>query len=67
MANSAPVLLWMSGPDKLGQFFNQGWLNFTGRTLEQELGDGWIEGVHPDDRQHCLNICHVLFDTRRAV
>jgi PAS domain S-box-containing protein len=65
MANSAPVLLWMSGTDKLGVFFNQAWLNFTGRTLEQELGDGWIEGVHPDDRQHCLDVCHATFDTRQ--
>jgi PAS domain S-box-containing protein len=65
MANSAPVLLWMSGTDKRGVFFNQGWLKFTGRTLEQELGDGWIEGVHPDDRQHCLDVCHTSFDTRQ--
>ena len=65
MADSAPVLIWMSGPDKLGVFFNQGWLNFTGRTLEQELGDGWIDGVHPDDRQHCLDVCHATFDTRQ--
>ena len=65
VADSAPVLLWMSGTDKLGVFFNQGWLNFTGRTLEQELGDGWIEGVHPDDVQHCLDICHTTFDTRQ--
>ena len=65
MADSAPVMLWMSGPDKRGQFFNQGWLNFTGRTLDQELGDGWIESVHPDDRQHCLDVCHTTFDTRQ--
>jgi two-component system, LuxR family, sensor kinase FixL len=65
MADSAPVLLWMSGTDKLGVFFNQGWLKFTGRTMEQELGDGWIEGVHPDDRQHCLDVCHATFDTRQ--
>lgn len=65
MADSAPVLIWMSGSDKLGVFFNQGWLKFTGRTLEQELGDGWIDGVHPDDRQHCLDVCHATFDTRQ--
>ncbi|MEQ9550854.1 MAG: GAF domain-containing protein [Coleofasciculus sp. G3-WIS-01] len=49
MADSAPVLLWMSGTDGLCTFFNQGWLKFTGRSLEQELGNGWAEGVHSDD------------------
>ena len=49
MADAAPVLIWMSGEDKLGTFFNKAWLEFTGRSLEQELGKGWKEGVHPDD------------------
>jgi len=64
-ADNMPILLWMSGTDKLGVFFNQAWLKFTGRTLEQELGDGWIAGVHPDDIQHCLDVCHTTFDTRQ--
>lgn len=49
MADAAPVLLWMSGPDNLCYFFNKPWLEFRGRTLEQEIGTGWREGVHPDD------------------
>jgi PAS domain S-box-containing protein len=65
MANSAPVLLWMSGPDKLCNFFNQGWLAFTGRSLEQELGTGWTQGVHPDDLQHCLETYESAFDARQ--
>jgi PAS domain S-box-containing protein len=64
VANSAPVLIWMSGTDKLCNFFNQGWLNFTGRSLEQELGEGWASGVHPDDLDHCLATYSASFDAR---
>jgi PAS domain S-box-containing protein len=64
MADSAPVLIWMSGTDKLCTFFNQGWLKFTGRTLEQELGNGWASGVHPDDMERCLAVYSAAFDAR---
>jgi PAS domain S-box-containing protein len=64
VADTAPVLIWMSDVDKLCNFFNQGWLNFTGRLLKDELGEGWVSGVHPDDVQHCLNIYSVSFDAR---
>ncbi|MDJ0705265.1 MAG: response regulator [Leptolyngbyaceae cyanobacterium MO_188.B28] len=66
MANSAPVLLWMSGPDKQYNFFNQTWLTFTGRSIEQEIGDGWTAGVHPDDLQTCLETYATAFDTRQT-
>jgi PAS domain S-box-containing protein len=64
VANTAPVLIWMAGTDKLCNFFNQGWLNFTGRSMEQELGEGWVSGVHPEDVQRCLGIYSASFDAR---
>jgi PAS domain S-box-containing protein len=65
MADSAPVLMWMSGPDKLCTFFNRSWLAFTGRTLAQEIGKGWSEGVHADDFERCLATYVNAFDARR--
>jgi two-component system, LuxR family, sensor kinase FixL len=66
MADAAPVLIWMSGVDKLCTFFNRPWLEFTGRSLDQEMGNGWVEGVHPDDLQRCLKIYTEAFDAREA-
>lgn len=54
LADAAPVLIWMSGPDHRCNWFNQQWLDFTGRDMGQELNDGWTEGVHPDDIERCL-------------
>jgi len=65
VANAAPVLIWMSGIDKLCTFFNKRWLEFTGRSLEQELGNGWAEGVHRDDLQKCLKTFTEAFDARK--
>ncbi len=65
VANTAPVLIWMSGTDKLCNFFNKGWLEFTGRTIEQELGNGWADGVHPDDLGKCLDIYIDSFDAHK--
>jgi two-component system CheB/CheR fusion protein len=64
LANSAPVLIWMSGREKEGVFFNDGWLTFTGRTLEEELGAGWFEAVHPEDFP-ALEACSEAFAQRK--
>lgn len=64
LANSAPMLIWMSGTDKLCTFFNQAWLDFTGRSVEHEVGNGWASGLHPDDFDHCLQIYSRAFDAR---
>src|SRR6476619_155365 len=66
VADAAPVKIWMSGPDKLCTFFNKGWLDFTGRKLEQELGNGWTEGVHREDFDRCRNIYKNSFDARQS-
>jgi formate hydrogenlyase transcriptional activator len=65
VADSAPVLIWMSGADKLCNFFNQPWLDFTGRTLDREMRNGWAESVHPDDLAGCLKTYLESFDARQ--
>lgn len=61
-----PALIWRSRLDKLCDYFNKTWLDFTGRTMEQEFGTGWAEGVHPDDFDSCLQTYVTAFDERRA-
>jgi two-component system sensor kinase FixL len=63
-ADAAPVLMWMAGPDKRAMFFNKAWLNFTGRTMEQELGDGWADDVHKDDLENTMRRYQTAFDAR---
>ena len=55
LADTAPVMMWKASADLLCDFFNKPWLDFTGRPLEQELGNGWTEGLHRDDFQRCLD------------
>jgi len=64
MADTAPVLIWRSGIDKACDFFNKPWLDFRGRTLEQEEGAGWQDGVHPDDCAVCVETYVKAFDAR---
>ena len=64
VSNTAPVLIWMSGTDKLCTYFNKSWLDFTGRPLSAELGNGWAEGVHAADLQRCMGTYAQAFDRR---
>ena len=64
-ADAAPVMVWISGIDKLCTWFNKPWLDFVGRTMEQELGNGWSENVHADDFDRCLKIYVDAFDARQ--
>lgn len=64
IANASPALFWMSDTSKGCNWFNQKWLEFRGRTLTQEVGSGWTEGVHPDDYDRCLEIYSGSFDRR---
>jgi PAS domain S-box-containing protein len=64
VADSAPVLIWMTGPDGLATYFNQPWLSFTGRALHEETGDGWTLNIHPEDRERALSEYHRVFAAR---
>ena len=66
LANGGTALIWTSGIDKLCNYFNEPWLRFTGRSLQQELGNGWTEGVYPADFERCLNTYVTSFEQRQA-
>ena len=65
VADHAPALIWMSGTDKLCNFINKAYLMFTGRSIEQVLGNGWTKAVHPDDLERCLEVYSKFFDLRK--
>src|SRR5262249_24961905 len=65
LADAAPVMSGMSGVDKLCTWLNKGWLDFTGRPLQKELGHGWADNVHADDYERCLNTYTTAVDSRQ--
>jgi PAS domain S-box-containing protein len=65
MADTAPVMIWMAGPDADYNFFNKAWLDFTGRTAEQESGSGWAQGIHPADAERCVKTYQASFSRRQ--
>ena len=65
LADAAPVMIWMSNQEALCTYFNRAWLDFRGRTLQQEVGNGWTEGLHPDDRDLCLEAYLKSFSCRQ--
>jgi PAS domain S-box-containing protein len=65
LAEASPCFIWVAGPDALHTYFNPAWLEFRGRSLQQETGNGWTEGLHPDDRDLCLETYLKSFSARQ--
>lgn len=65
VADSAPVMIWMAGPDRLCNYCNKVWLDFRGRSLDAESGEGWKEGIHSEDKDRCMRIYDESFNSRR--
>jgi PAS domain S-box-containing protein len=66
MTDNVPAMIWMSGKDKFNDYFNKTWLQFSGRTREEESKEGWLQGVHPDDKEKCIEVYKNAFRDRKG-
>ena len=66
MADSAPVMVWLSGADGRRTYVNQRWLDFTGRRLDHELAESWVASVHPEDRPELVKVLEAGLDAGRS-
>lgn len=64
-SDASAAMIWLSGTDKMCNYFNKSWLQFTGRSFEEEKGKGWVDGVHPDDLERCIDMYISHFDARK--
>lgn len=64
LVEDAPIMIWRADAQGACDYFNERWLAFTGRSMEQEIGNGWATGVHPDDRDRCLRTYSLAFERR---
>ncbi len=67
IADNSPVMMWIVDADRQCIYLNKRWLDFTGRTLEDEVGDGWMQGIHPDDHDGCTESYFTIFEERRPL
>jgi PAS domain S-box-containing protein len=65
MTENSPAMIWIAGPDALHSYFNPAWLEFRGRSMAEEAGNGWTEGIHPDDHDLCLETYLKAFSSRQ--
>src|ERR1044072_953710 len=65
VSDTAPVMIWVAAQDKAYTYVSKSWIDFKGSTLEKELGNGWLEGIHPDDVEHCREAFSGSVDSRR--
>jgi PAS domain S-box-containing protein len=66
LVEQSPILIWRANTEALCDYFNERWLSFRGRSMDQEYGNGWAEGVHPDDFDRCLKIYLDGFHNRKV-